>query len=83
MGYKTLADLRRVNFNDRELFTNYLIARLGILTEAYVTHPISKIEFSYVIKKGIALNNYKSFEDFETKITSTTHSFNNMVYLLV
>ena len=78
MGYRTLADLRRVNFNDREYFTNYLIARLGILTEGYITHPISKIEFSYVIKKGIALNNYKSFEDIETKVTSTTHRFNNM-----
>lgn len=78
MGYKTLADLRKVNFDDKELFTNYLIARLGILSEAYITLPISKIEFSYVVKKGIAINTQNHLEDIEDKVTSTTHRFNNL-----
>src|SRR3978361_187346 len=50
LGYRTLGDLRRVNFEDKELFVEYLVNRLGLLNESYTTHPISKITFTYIIK---------------------------------
>jgi hypothetical protein len=31
LGYRTLGDLRRVNYSDKELFIEYLILRLGLL----------------------------------------------------
>lgn len=51
-NYKTLGPLRRVEFKDLELFTNYLSARLGILTDSYSSNTISEIIFTYVIKEG-------------------------------
>lgn len=52
LGYRTLGHLRKVNFADKQLFVNYFTARLGYLTDAYTTHPICKITFSYLIKMG-------------------------------
>jgi len=77
MGYRTLGDLRRVNYEDKELFVEYLQNRLGLLTESYVVHPISKITFSYIIKSGLATNNRRLLQDLTSKST-TTHRFNNM-----
>ncbi|SRR5882762_4468390 len=51
-GYKTIAPLRRVEFNDQELFTGYLQERLGILIDSYQPLTISEIIFSYIIKDG-------------------------------
>lgn len=52
-GYKTLGELRRVNFDDKDLFIEYLIQRLGHITESYGgAHSISKITFTYIIKDG-------------------------------
>jgi len=50
-GYKTIAPLRRVEFNDQELFTGYLQERLGILIDSYQPLTISEIIFSYIIKE--------------------------------
>jgi len=78
VGYRTLGDLRRVNFSDKELFIEYLILRLGLLNESYVSHPISKITFTYIIKDGLATDKDRVLlQDLTTK-TSTTHRFNNI-----
>jgi len=78
LGYRTLGHLRRVNFEDKELFLDYLIQRLGILSDAYITLPISNITFSYMIKEGLCSESYKShLEDLDNK-ENTTHTFNNM-----
>src|ERR1700743_3384406 len=77
LGYRTLGHLRRVNFDDRDLFIEYLYTRLGVLTESYVTQPISKITFSYIIKDGLALNNRNLLQD-SVENGMTTHRFNNM-----
>lgn len=42
-GYKTLGPLRRVEFKDLELFSNYLSDRLGILIDSYNSNTISEI----------------------------------------
>jgi hypothetical protein len=39
LGYRTLAHLRKVNFNDKELFIDYLTQRLSILNESYMVQP--------------------------------------------
>jgi hypothetical protein len=54
LGYRTLAHLRSINFNNRELFLNYIVQRLGVLTDSYTILPISHISFSYIIKEGLA-----------------------------
>jgi len=77
LGYRTLGELRRVNFDDKEMFIKYLIARLGVLTEAYVTHPISKITFSYFIKDGLATEDRRLLQDSVVK-GLPAHRFNNM-----
>ena len=53
MGYKSMAHLRKVTLSDKEAFANYLIARLGTLTESYHDSAIEEIIFShmYVIGK--------------------------------
>ena len=77
LGYRTLGHLRLANFTDKELFIEYLTARLGVLTDAYTTHPISKITFSYIVKNGLAAGNRRLLQDLSTKLT-TSHRFNNM-----
>jgi len=52
-GYKSLTYFRKVNYGDKELFYDYLLQRLSILSDSYVTHPICQIIFSYIIKDGL------------------------------
>ena len=78
LGYRTLGDLRRVNFEDKKLFVDYLINRLGLLNESYTVHPISKITFSYIIKEGSATNKDRALLQDLTSKSSSTHRFNNM-----
>lgn len=49
-NYKTLAPLRRVSYNDLEIFYEYLSERLGLLIDSYEPTNIHEIIFSYVIK---------------------------------
>jgi len=77
LGYRTLGDLRRVNFDDKQMFIDYLTHRLGALTESYVSDPISKITFSYFIRDGLATDNRRLLQDLCNK-TTTVHRFNNM-----
>jgi len=77
LGYRTLGDLRRVNFNDRDLFIEYLSARLGILNDSYFTNSICKITFTYIIKSGLSTDDRRLLQDL-TPRSNTTHRFNNM-----
>jgi hypothetical protein len=77
LGYRTLGHLRKVNFEDKELFIEYLSKSLGSLSEAYTTNPISKITFTYIIKDGLATDSRRLLQDHTIK-TINTHRFNNM-----
>jgi len=77
LGQRSLANLRKVNFSDKDLFIDYLIQRLGILTESYTTQSIKNLTFTYVIKNGLTVDNQKYLEDHTLSLNST-HNFNNL-----
>jgi hypothetical protein len=77
MGYRTLGYLRKVNLSDKALFIDYLTDRLGLLNDAYSTHPISKITFSYLIKDGLATDNRALLQDLSDP-SLTSHKFFNL-----
>jgi len=77
LGYRTLGHLRRVNFEDKELFLEYLSERLGLLTDSYTTYPISIITFTYIVKDGLASGNRALLQDLTDK-SITTYRFNNI-----
>lgn len=80
LGYRTLGHLRKVNFNDKELFIDYLTKRLSVLNDSYVTAPICQITFSYIIKEGLCTDSNRTLFNDDLKDKSpTTHNFNNMV----
>jgi hypothetical protein len=78
MGYRTIGHLRKVNFNDKELYLDYLLQRLSYMNESYMVQPISNITFSYVIKDGICSDKDRALlNDINDKLI-TKHSFNNL-----
>jgi hypothetical protein len=78
-SYRTLGHLRKVNFEDKELFIDYLTQRLSILTDSYMTTPISNIIFSYIIKPGKCTDTDRALLQDLTNKSISTHGFNNMV----
>jgi hypothetical protein len=77
-SFKTLGPLRRVEFNDLDLFNNYLSARLGILIDSYNSNSISEIIFTYVIREGeVSTEDKKLLEDITDK-NITFHEFNKV-----
>lgn len=78
MGYRTLGNLRKVNFNDKDLFIDYLSQRLAYLNDSYLAHPISTITFSYLVKEGLCNESNRALlENLNDKI-SATHNLNNL-----
>lgn len=77
MGYRTLGHLRRVNYEDKELFKEYLSERLGLLNDSYTSNSLNEITFSYVEKEGLATDNRRLLQDLTNK-TLTTHRFSNL-----
>jgi len=78
MGHRTLGHLRKVNYEDKELFIDYLTERLGLLNDSYMTHSILNISFSYIIKPGKCTDKNRALlQDLSDK-NITAHSFNNM-----
>ena len=77
MGYKTLGHLVKTNYEDKDLFIEYLSLRLSVLNESYMVHPVSNIIFSYVIKSGKNTETNRTLLHQEVK--NTNHNFNNMV----
>jgi hypothetical protein len=78
MGYRTLGHLVKTNYEDRELFIEYLTLRLGVLNESYMVHPISNIIFSYVIKSGKNMETNRTLLHQSTDDKGLKHNFNNM-----
>jgi hypothetical protein len=76
MGHRTLANLRKVNFNDKELFIEFLISRLGILADSYQDTPFSKITFSYIVKEGLSDESRLLLQSPVYEVTK--HAYNNM-----
>lgn len=72
-----MGNLRRVNFNDKELFIEYLSERLGILNDTYTSGSISEITFSYIINEGLANKKDRQLLQNLTDKSPTTHRFNN------
>jgi hypothetical protein len=78
LGYRTLGHLRKVNYSDKELFTNYIVQRLNILNDSYTVLPVSELIFSYIIREGLAtIEDSRSFTDVEDKELKI-HRFNNI-----
>jgi len=50
--YKTIGPLRRVEFNDKDLFIEYLTERLGKLIDSYNQQIFNQVIFTYIVKKG-------------------------------
>ena len=58
------------------MFTEYLIARLGVLTDSYQVNPVSHINFEYILRDGHADGSRALLQtnDYQT----ATHVFNSM-----
>ena len=76
-GYRTLWHLRRVNFEDRDQFIDYLVERLGVLNDSYTSISVNKITFTYIIRDGLATGTKSLLLNLEDRV-ATTHRFNNM-----
>ena len=77
-GYRTLGPLRRVEFKDLDLFTNYLTDRLGILIDSYNSNTTSEIIFTYIIREGeVSSEDRLLLQDLSDKET-TFHEFNKI-----
>ena len=76
VGYRSLADVRKVNFTDKDIFTDFIVDRLGLLSDSYRTDPVTKIIFSYVVRDGLADDSRLLLKDATYQVT--THSFNNL-----
>lgn len=79
LGYRTLGNLRKVNFEDKALFLTFLTERLGILSDAYSVNSISKISFTYIIKTGVASPSDRLLlQDLTSKLVIPVHKFSNV-----
>ena len=76
LGYKTLGQLRRLNFADKDIFIEYIVNRLGYVTESYFSNTLNKITFTYIVKNGLALDTANSLQ--ESDNTPYNHKFNNL-----
>ena len=74
--YKTIADLRKVNLNDRDLFTQYLVYRMGVLSDSYTVRSITEITFSYLQKDGLADDDRLLLHP--EIYTVSSHKYNNL-----
>lgn len=77
MGYRTLADLRKVNLSDLNAFILYITDRLGILSDSYKDNPVKNIIFTYLVKDGLAEGDRMLLQQAEYKVS--VHKFNNML----
>lgn len=78
-GYRTLGHLRKVNFEDRELFINYIVERLTILSDSYTSVSINELIVTYIVREGKASDSRVQLQ--EAPINEgliSNHRFNNM-----
>jgi hypothetical protein len=78
IGYRSLGHLRRVNFEDKDLFIEYLSDRVGVLNDSYHSQPILEIEFSYIIKEGLPSDKDRALLQDHSNKPLAKHIFNNM-----
>lgn len=50
--FRTLANMRKVDYSDKEALKAYISENLGLHTDTYTSTPVIKIIFTYIIKKG-------------------------------
>ena len=81
LSYRTLANLRKVNYSDRDRFIDYLIERLGVLSDSYRVNSISKIVFTYTIANGHADKSGQLLQERALEYEVRSHIYNNLVYL--
>ena len=74
-AYRSLTPLRRVNYEDRTLYIEYVIDRLGILADSYTVEPISEIFIEYIEQQGKAADTDKNLK--EAEYTVKSHTYNN------
>lgn len=72
---RTLAELRKVNYTDKELFKEYLFSRLGVIGDAYKDVGIVQIKFEYIIREGLANDDRALIQNLEYSVN--TYSYNN------
>ena len=77
MGYRSLADMRRVNIEDKDLFIGYITDRLGILSDSYVVHPIDEFIITYIIIDGKASGDRSIVNPQVYEVN--VHNYNNYV----
>lgn len=77
MGYRSLADLRKVRYNDMQAYVDFLTLRLGKLTEAYQVTAVHKIVITYIIKDGKPTDPRLLRGEQEYNVSK--HSYNNQV----
>jgi hypothetical protein len=78
-GYKTLGPLRKVNYNDKELFSDYLQERLGLLIDSYQPLNMTQIVFTYIIKDGEAIDSDRMLlSNFTAEEDIPLHTFNKI-----
>lgn len=77
MGYRTIGQVRRANYNDKGLYTNYIVNRLGVLNESYRTSEVSSIVFSYMVKGGTAAGS-RALLSTPVNKDLKSHRFNNL-----
>jgi DNA polymerase type B, organellar and viral len=76
LGFRSLAELRKVNFSDRKLFIEYLVSSLSYLNESYKVNAISKITFSYIVKDGVASGDRMLLQNVQYEVS--VHKYNNI-----
>ena len=74
-GYRSLTTVKRVNYEDRKLYIDYVINRLGILADSYSVQPISEIFIEYIEQQGPASNSGENLQ--EAEYTVQSHTYNN------
>lgn len=52
MGFRSLANLRSVSYEDKDLFIDYICDNLGILSDSYTSNVVNKLVFTYMIHEG-------------------------------
>ena len=84
VDFRSLAHQKMVNYQDLDLFTEYLINRVGLLSDSYTVENWDSLIFSYFIQTGKApetrnliLNNDNKNPVFNNKQSSTIYGYNN------
>lgn len=75
LGYKTLGDMRRVNFADKALFIEFLFERLGLLEASYSGTPFDLLIIDYIVRDGVASGDRILLNQPVYQVTA--HGYNN------